>query len=439
MKKLCLVLAAIIITLSNIYAQTPSQFKYQAVLRNVDGTIIANQQKTVVIDILQGSSNGASVFTESHNITTSAQGTILLNIGSVNTTGLGNINWNSNVHFIKITVDGIELGTSQLLSVPYALQAKNVENVDYSQITNTPNLTNYITSETDPLFSSKFDINGVLNGDLLKFDGLKFVKFTPNYLTNFTEADPIFSTKFDFEGATTGDLLKFDGNKFVKFTPDYAINNHIHIDATTSNSGFMSTTDKTKLEGLQNADGSETKLSAGTNITITGNGTSANPYVVNANNNNNAHYLGEEYLDGIIFFLYTGSDGQQHGLVISKSEVSGAQWQSTTSTTGATRTEDGSYNTSLMSNSPAKNTITSLGAGWYIPSIDELNLIWNNRFIINKVARSIGTTLLSTTDAYWSSTEFSSTGAYTFEFKDGIVSYDNLKNYGLKVRGVRKF
>ncbi len=52
------------------------------------------------------------------------------------------------------------------------------------------------------------------------------------------------------------------------------------VDATTSASGFMSATDKTKLNGLQNADGSETKITAGTNISISGAGTTANPYVV---------------------------------------------------------------------------------------------------------------------------------------------------------------
>ncbi|MEI6138542.1 MAG: hypothetical protein WCP85_04735 [Mariniphaga sp.] len=52
--------------------------------------------------------------------------------------------------------------------------------------------------------------------------------------------------------------------------------------ATTSSDGFMSSADKTKLDGLQIADGSETKVTAGNNVTVTGTGTSSDPYVFNA-------------------------------------------------------------------------------------------------------------------------------------------------------------
>jgi hypothetical protein len=51
--------------------------------------------------------------------------------------------------------------------------------------------------------------------------------------------------------------------------------------ATTSSDGFMSSADKTKLDGLQIADGSETKVTAGHNVTVTGTGTSSDPYVFN--------------------------------------------------------------------------------------------------------------------------------------------------------------
>jgi hypothetical protein len=85
-----------------------------------------------------------SVFNESHSVTTTAQGLINLNIGSVNTTDLALIDWAADEYFVQITVDGTIMGTSQLLSVPYALTAKTVETVDYSQITNTPQNVNII-------------------------------------------------------------------------------------------------------------------------------------------------------------------------------------------------------------------------------------------------------------------------------------------------------
>ena len=123
-----------------LFAQTPGQFKYQAVLRDATGNIIVNQQKTIVIDILKGSTTGTSVFTESHTITTTAQGLINLNIGSVNTTGISLIDWSTDKYFIKLKVEGVEMGTSQLLAVPYALNAKWAESTDFNKITNKPNI-----------------------------------------------------------------------------------------------------------------------------------------------------------------------------------------------------------------------------------------------------------------------------------------------------------
>lgn len=132
MKKFNLIVALLLLIVSISLAQTPEQFKYQAVLHDASGNIIVNQSKTVIINILQDSATGTSVFTEIHNVTTTAQGLINLNIGSQNP--LTNLDWSSNVYFIKITVDNVVMGTSQLMSVPYALHAKTVKN------------------ETDPIF-----------------------------------------------------------------------------------------------------------------------------------------------------------------------------------------------------------------------------------------------------------------------------------------------
>jgi uncharacterized protein (TIGR02145 family) len=105
----------------SLSAQAPLQFKYQAALRNADGSVMANQEKTVVISLLLGDAEGSVVFSETHSVTTSANGIINLNIGSISS--LEEINWASGSYFIQISVDGNVLGTSQLMSVPYALFA----------------------------------------------------------------------------------------------------------------------------------------------------------------------------------------------------------------------------------------------------------------------------------------------------------------------------
>jgi microcystin-dependent protein len=143
MKTFCRFFLAFVFSLgtSITSAQTPSQFNYQAVLRNVDGTTVNNQPISVKVEILQGSASGTIVFTETHSVTTSAQGLINLQIGSVNS-GLGSIDWGTSSHFVRISVNDVEFGTSQLLSVPYAMHAKNAETISGG------------ITETDPIFGT---------------------------------------------------------------------------------------------------------------------------------------------------------------------------------------------------------------------------------------------------------------------------------------------
>ena len=149
------------------------------------------------------------------------------------------------------------------------------------------------------------------------------------------------------------------------------------------------------------------------------------------------HYLGEAFNGGIIFYLYKGSDGLEHGLIVALTE-STAQWQSSATLVNANRTEDGAFNTALMTNSPAATYITGLGAGWYLPSIDELGLLYYNRYSVQKALRAGGSTLLSNTAAYWSSLEYNAPIAYGFNFGNGSANYPN-KALTNAVRGVRAF
>lgn len=106
---------------------------------------------------------------------------------------------------------------------------------------------------------------------------------------------------------------------------------------------------------------------------------------LNAQNSENVnnHYLGKEFLGGIIYYIYTGSDGNQHGLIVSKNEIQ-TKYQNNVKmhkTLYANRTWDGAYNTKMLKDSPAKEWIqNTLGDEWYLPSVDELNILWQNRF-----------------------------------------------------------
>lgn len=119
----------------NVTAQAPNSFKYQAVVRDAEGNIIKNQQVNLTISILQGSVNGSPVFEETHDSTTNAFGLVTLNIGAGNQTGFKNIDWDAGPYFIKIEKDGVLLGTSQLLSVPYAKHAEKSDTANQTLLT----------------------------------------------------------------------------------------------------------------------------------------------------------------------------------------------------------------------------------------------------------------------------------------------------------------
>ncbi len=150
------------------------------------------------------------------------------------------------------------------------------------------------------------------------------------------------------------------------------------------------------------------------------------------------HYLGESLNGGIVFNLYKGSDGLEHGLIVALTESTTTAWQTAGTLVNANRSEDGAYNTTLMTGSPAATYITSLGSGWYLPSIDELSLLYYNHYYVQKALRAGGNTLLSNADYYWSSTEYNASLAYVFFFGFGS-SNTTAKTSSYTIRGIRAF
>ena len=192
MKKIYFLLIWIVAALATM-AQAPEGFKYQAVLRDASGEIKANTDVEIEISILQGSASGSAVYSETHDAATNGNGLITLNIGDGSTTdNLGAIDWSNSPYFIKIRVDGTVMGTSQLLSVPYARYAEEAGNAfsgsyteladvpenidedytddfsgDYNDLINVPDLSdtaNYLTSETDPVFDASV-AGGITDAD----------------------------------------------------------------------------------------------------------------------------------------------------------------------------------------------------------------------------------------------------------------------------------
>ena len=119
------------------YSQTPEGFNYQSVVRNASGEILANANVGVQFKLHQTTADGTVIYTETHTPTTNAYGVFNLVVGQGTTTDdFSSVDWSADSYFIEVSIDVaggttyVSMGTTQLLSVPYALQAKYVENGD---------------------------------------------------------------------------------------------------------------------------------------------------------------------------------------------------------------------------------------------------------------------------------------------------------------------
>ena len=135
MKNLFTLFAAVLLT-ANVFAQAPQKMSYQAVIRNSSNALVTGTAVGMRISILQGSSSGTAVYAETQTPTTNANGLVSIEIGAgtVVTGTFAGIDWSAGPYFIKTETDPAGgtsysiTGTSQLLSVPYALSAAGIAN-----------------------------------------------------------------------------------------------------------------------------------------------------------------------------------------------------------------------------------------------------------------------------------------------------------------------
>lgn len=133
LQKIFLSVTAVLALSLSIYAQVPQGFNFQAVARDANGDILGDQSLGVQVSILKGTETGTAVYQEAHTITTNPLGLIQLVIGE-GTPGEGQsfaaLDFGNDNYFVKLAIDVSggtsyeDLGTTRLLSVPYALVAQ---------------------------------------------------------------------------------------------------------------------------------------------------------------------------------------------------------------------------------------------------------------------------------------------------------------------------
>jgi len=177
MKRIYTILAVLLLTTS-VFAQTPQKMSYQAVVRDDNSQLITNTEVRIEINIYQGSTTGTLVYTETQTQTTNINGLLTIAIGGQ--TGFDTIAWENGPYFLETKIDPSNsgtytiIGTSQLLTVPYALHAKTATSITGS------------INETDPVFNS-WDKSAGISITESQITDLQ-------HFTNTNETDPVFNT-----------------------------------------------------------------------------------------------------------------------------------------------------------------------------------------------------------------------------------------------------
>ncbi len=126
-------LLVFVITLT-ISAQAPQGFNYQATVRNNTGALMINKNVTFKFNIIKDIPTSGPVYSETHNAPTDDLGAVNLVVGkgTVTTGTFAGIDWGAGSYYLNIELNTgngfVAMGTSQLLSVPYALYAKSSGN-----------------------------------------------------------------------------------------------------------------------------------------------------------------------------------------------------------------------------------------------------------------------------------------------------------------------
>jgi hypothetical protein len=415
---------------SLLVAQSPQGIPYQAVMRNTDGSVMASSDVSLTFMIHDSSATGTVVYQESHALTSNAQGLVSCVVGNgvVSQGNFANINWGSGAKFLQVMMGTTDLGTQQMLSVPYALyseQANSIANGIYI---------NSISSDGDSLLLSNGQtfVSSVAQGSNNN-GALVLPIITTNAVTGIT------SNSATFGGNITNALGNVIMERGVVYStiPHPTINDK-RLQIGTGNGYFDSISD----------------LSINSDHLLLPNTTYyARAYAITENNisayGNEVSFqtfpVGEVGLGGgWVFFNKGNADGGWQYMEVAPSDQSaGIYWGCNTgSILGTMRVVgSGESNTNLIvSSCPGSNAASlceslSLGgqSDWFLPSIDELNLIYRNLHL-NGIAG------LNTT-SYWSSSEISAAMAFIYRFDIGS-SQTRYKYYStdqFDVRAVRFF
>jgi len=198
-----------------LLSQAPTTFNYQAVLRDTDGNPMSNETVSMQLVIHQTTSTGTTVYSETHNTSTDEFGIVNLEVGSVTPASFDVIDWSAGPYFVEVIVNGSSMGVSELLTVPYAIQAKNAESF----------------AETDPEYTSSPAAN-ITAGDITNLGNLSGTNTGDQ---DGSETHVNAGTKINVTGTgTAGNPYVVSANGIISYSASSATNQIIGSTLITS-------------------------------------------------------------------------------------------------------------------------------------------------------------------------------------------------------------
>jgi hypothetical protein len=394
----------VLVLIANIaIAQAPQGIPYQAAARNSSGAILASTNISVRFTIRDSIATGTIKYRETHSVTTTAQGMFSLNVGqgTVVSGTFAGINWGVNSKFMQMEMDPaggssyIDMGTSQMMSVPYAMCAGTLSTINSDGATTTFVGISLVTQ------TPSFDSAGIfLSGGNIISDGGLPIK-CKGICWN-TSPHP------------TTDLLTkiIDSNGNLGY---FSAQIHSFLANTTYYVRAFIVNDSGTFWGNEVV------------VTI--------PVKV-----------GVSYQGGYIAYIFQPGDslyisGEIHGLIAAPNDQnSGIEWATTYGNVSGARYYSigaGVTNTNAivsMMGSTGKaaklcyDLVLNGYNDWFLPSRNELVKLFENKNLIGGFVA----------DKYWSSSETSTTAANTTNFSTGLTSVD-LKGSLIRVRAIRIF
>jgi uncharacterized protein (TIGR02145 family) len=195
MKAILLLILMSAVQIASTFAQSPQSFSYQAVVRNSSGEIVTNTPVSLRISIRQNSQAGAILFKETHSATTNDFGAVTIQIGNGTPVSgsFSSIEWGDGISkFFQVEIDinggsnFTQMGTSQLLSVPYSLNSEKTSGF------------RVLTSQQRDAISSPEMGMALFNSDTRKInyhDGYGWLEITGVRQADFTCGNPLLDSR----------------------------------------------------------------------------------------------------------------------------------------------------------------------------------------------------------------------------------------------------